>query len=328
MQSKLAPNQADPHDVFVIEPDVVLAARADATSSAPADNDVKHRLTALAEIASGVSSGKPTPSVDTTFRPADVGDKPVRGDQRGWTSKFAKHVFMALLAICGAAAAAAWPHYEDSAKELITRFVPSFALTSPTSSQMAAASAQPDAPATPAAAQATVTEQPAAQSAPDQATPAPQAPAPDAAATSAAASQMQSMAREIAGMGQQIEQLKASIEQLRTNQEQMSRDIARNADAKASEVRVSAPPNPRARIAAPPRTAAVPLHRPKPAYAASPPPGYRPSPAFLATAPVYPAAPAASSAMPPAAAAPYPPRAQITAEPDGETVVRPPMPLR
>jgi hypothetical protein len=109
----------------------------------------------------------------------------------------------------------------------------------------------------------------------------------------------------------------------------MSRDMVKNADVKASEVRVSAP-NPRARIPAPPpRTVAAPLHRPKPAYAASTPPGYTPSPAFLATTPVYPAAPAASSAMPPTSAPPpYPPQARIAAEPDGETVVRPPMPVR
>jgi hypothetical protein len=327
MHSKPATNQTDPHDVFVIEPDVVLAARADNASSTPAHDAMKDRLAALAEIASSVSTGKPAPSVDTTFRATDVDDVPVLAAPSS-TGKFAQRVFMLLFAICGAAAVAAWPLYEDAAKQAIASLVPSFALT-PQASPQTPAAEQPASTADQASAQAMdqapATDQAAAQPA--------QAAAPNAAAPPADdPAQVQSMARDIASMGQQIEQLKASIEQLRSGQEQMSREIAKNSEAKASEVGVSTP-TPRPRIPAPPpRSATAPVPKPKPAHASSPPPGYKPSPAFLATSPVYPAAPATASTSPPAAPAamppPYQPQPQTAVEPDGEPVVRPPMPVR
>jgi TolA-binding protein len=125
------------------------------------------------------------------------------------------------------------------------------------------------------------------------------------------------MARDLAGMGQQIEQLKASIEQLKTGQQQMSRDMAKNSEIKNSEIKTGTTeqkPRPRISAISPPplRAAALPARMPRPVY----------SPPL-----------AASSTLPPAAAAPVyvpapAPPVQATAQPDGEPVVRPPMPLR
>ena len=114
-------------------------------------------------------------------------------------------------------------------------------------------------------------------------------------------------------MGQQIEALKASIAQLKAGQEQMaqqiSRDIvknavARTAEGKSSETRTA---EPRSRLSAlPPRPA--PVRKPRPVYS--------------------PAPSAAAYDVPPPATAPMPAQPQVTTDPDGNLVVRPPMPLR
>ena len=63
MQSTLTPRETDPHDVFVIEPDVVLAAR----QASP--DPVQELLSPLAHKAAGrspeASAAVPTPAVDT-----------------------------------------------------------------------------------------------------------------------------------------------------------------------------------------------------------------------------------------------------------------------
>jgi TolA-binding protein len=143
-------------------------------------------------------------------------------------------------------------------------------------------------------------------------------PAPDQAAAADQAQLLPSMARDLAAMGQQIEQLKASIEQLRDSQAQMSRDIAKNSEIKTSEAKApeikASEPNVRPRVATlPPRPVTAPPRRPRPAFPQAaatstlPPPPYPPLP-------------------PPAQSQPAPPP-QTAAEPDGEPVVRPPMPL-
>jgi hypothetical protein len=148
-------------------------------------------------------------------------------------------------------------------------------------------------------------------------------PAPDAAASTpaapaASAQTLQSMTGDLAAMGQQIEELKASIAQLKAGQEQMaqqiSRDIvknavARNAEAKASEVR---PPERPHVLGTPPRPLQPPMRKP-PHDAYAPPPT---SAAMNVPPPPYPARP------PIAAPAPIDSEA-----PDGGPVVRPPMPL-
>jgi hypothetical protein len=307
MQATLISRETDPHDVFVIEPDVVLAARADQTSSTPPHDAIKDRLAALAEIASGVASTSPpvdiSPSVDTTFRATDVNN--IRHKPSS-TGRLAKRVFMALFAISGAIAAGAWQHYGDAAKQAIAGFVPQFVLASSPSPEKADAAGQPGS----AGEQASATDQAVAQPA----LPA-QGAAADAAAPAPDPAQVQSMARDLAAMGQQIEQLKTRIDQLKAGQEQMSRDIAKNSEMGNSGTRTAAQA-PRPLIsAAPPRPPVAPVRKPRPAYAYSP----------------APAAP-----LPQAAAVPVPapvpptlqPPVQATVQPDGEPVVRPPMPVR
>ena len=117
MQSTLTSRETDPHDIFAIEPDVVLAARAD---KSPSDlvHDILSRSSSpqahiQSHMASTASAGaSPPPQVDTTFRPTNVnsilGERPSSG-------KWAKRSFMALFALCSAVAAAGWQHYGDEA---------------------------------------------------------------------------------------------------------------------------------------------------------------------------------------------------------------------
>ena len=339
MQSTLTPTETDPHDIFVIEPDVVLAARADQTPAAPAVDPISHPVPPQAETTRNVVAAVSVPTVDTTFRatastatpatgeirapeievPGDIhllGKRPPRG-------RMARAILGFVFAIGAAAATAAWNHYGDTAKTMIANWTP-FVLA-PSPSQAAAKPAvaeQPSSPDTPGSAQASPTGQ---ASATDQA-PTPSAPAAQpvagTAAAAAAAAPPPSGAPDIAAMSQQIEALKASIEQLKAGQEQLSQQMAQQA-AKANAARkLSA-------LAAQPVPA--PAHKPRPAF----------SPAMAAAAlassrPPAPAAPppqAAYRPMPQPAAAPpppYQPRAQVVdqADVDTDTVVRPPMPLR
>jgi hypothetical protein len=337
MQSTLTPTETDPHDIFVIEPDVVLAARADQTPAAPAVDPISHPVPPQAETPRDMAAAVSVPTVDTTFRatastaapatgeirapeiavPSDIhlaGRRPPRG--RWMTRAILGFVF----AIGAAAASAAWDHYGDTAKTMIANWTP-FVLA-PSPSQAAAKPAvaeQPSPVDTQGSAQASATGQAPAT---DQAVaPAAQAVA-SAAPAAAAAPPPPSTTPDIAAMSQQIEALKASIEQLKAGQEQLSQQMAQQT-AKANAARkLSA-------LAAQPVPA--PAHKPRPAY----------SPAMAAAAlassrPPTPAAPppqAAYRPLPQPAVAPpppYQPRAQIVdqANVDADTVVRPPMPLR
>jgi hypothetical protein len=338
MQSTLTPTETDPHDIFVIEPDVVLAARADQTPAAPAVDPISHAAPPQTERTPDVAVAVSVPTVDTTFRatastaapaaseirtpeiavPSDIhlSGRPPRGR---WIARaIAGFVF----AIGTAAATAAWNHYGETAKTMIANWTP-FVLT-PSSSQAAAKPAvaeQPSPADTQGSAQASATAQAPAT---DQAA-APSAPAAQpvaGTAPAAAAAPPPSTAPDIAAMSQQIEALKASIEQLKAGQEQLSQQMAQQA-AKANAARkLSA-------LAAQPVPA--PAHKPRPAF----------SPAMAAAAlassrPPAPAAPppqAAYRPLPQPAVAPpppYQPRAQIVdqADVDADTVVRPPMPVR
>jgi hypothetical protein len=315
MQSTLTSRPSDPHDIFVVEPDVVLATRGDQTtdlaqeilSRSSAPQAIKGRLEALAEIASGVAAGAAPPSVDTTFRAADVSDirKPDPPPSGG---RWARRVFMALFAIGSAAAAVAWQNYGDTAKQVIANFVPPFALAASPSPQQPASADQTGATEV----QSAATEQAAAQPVPRAQT----APADVAALAPEQTPLLQSMARDLAAMGQQIEQLKVSIEQLRNSQQQMARDIVKSPEARNSAAGTTEPaPRPRLSTVAalPPRAAAAPVRRPRPASF---------SPAPLASGPAMPQAAAAPAPSPPE------PPSRLMVEPDGEPVVRPPMPLR
>src|SRR5271154_4016965 len=70
MQSTLTPTETDPHDIFVIEPDVVLAARADRTPATPVVDTISHTVPSRAENAADVAAAVSVPAVDTAFRAA------------------------------------------------------------------------------------------------------------------------------------------------------------------------------------------------------------------------------------------------------------------
>jgi hypothetical protein len=119
------------------------------------------------------------------------------------------------------------------------------------------------------------------------------------------------MARHVANLTQQVSELQASIVQLKANQEQMVRDKAKAPEARVSEVRPAAPAEPRpTRLGAPPRPLGTLVHRSRP--------------------PTYPPAQTAYVPPPPSTAAPaqIAPPPPVAAQPDGDPVVRPPMPVR
>jgi len=297
----------DPHDVFVIEPDVVLAARVDHPSAKPKDvRPAASQDQAYSEVFSGLQA----PSLDAPFRAAALEKNAAgRSAMRKWAGRAA---IAFVFAFCSAVAAAGWRHYGDTAKAMALSYAPKFILAA-SPPQDAATSAEPsgEPPGAPAL-QAAAVDQAAAPPATEQ--PAGAAPAPAAALPADTAQLLQSMT-------QQIEQLKASVDQLRTGQDQMARDIARNAETKAAMARTPEPsvrPKP---PAPPPRTAALPVHKPKPAYQAYPPVQAAAAPLPRSAAPL-PQTYAAPAALPP------PPPAQAIVEQDGDPVVRPPMPLR
>jgi hypothetical protein len=315
MHSTLKLRESDPHDIFAIEPEPIPVAWADKVladikrdaGSEPSE-DVAPVLPPPAE--SGAAAVAAAPVLDTTFRAAATDDIRIPDIQvpsdlaadRPSTSKWAKSAVMLIFAICSAAAAAAWQHHGDTAKQMISGWIPSFALTSSPPAEKAGVAGPSDAPAVQAAAADQTPPQPAAPAQP------PQSVAPAAAAPSPDTAQLvQSMGRDLAAMGQQVEQLKASVAELKASQQAMARDVA-----KPAEVR-TAVPNSRTKMSAlPPRPAAAPPRRPMPAYQ-----------------PVQAAAPA----PPPQAAPPYasPPPAQYApqaVDQGDDPVVRPPMPLR
>ncbi|MDB5580238.1 MAG: hypothetical protein JWR80_5414 [Bradyrhizobium sp.] len=318
MHSTLKPRDSDPHDIFLIAPEAVPAAWADkvladitseAKSEAKSPLDVQSAPPDFESPASatGTASGTAAPKVDTTFRAIATEDIPAVIEQPT-TGRWAKSAVMLVLAICSAAAAAAWQNHGDAAKQMISNWVPAFAVTSSPPAETAALPGQTDTPA----AQASVAEQtPAPPAAPAQppesAVTAAEAPSPDT-------TQLQVMARDLAAMAQQVEQLKASIAELKTSQQAMVRDAVRTSEVKPAEIKPAAP-NPRPKTAAPPpRTAAAPPHRPMPSAQAYPP--------AQAAAP----APLPQPAYPPVSTAP--PRPQDTARADDDgPIVRPPMSL-
>lgn len=310
MQSTPNLRDTDPHDMFVIEPDVSLAARAD---KAPLDllYDVLSRPSDPApaqvrpdpelRVAPDFSASPAVAPVEIEDRANGVDDQIRLGDteisaHRPTTSKFARGAVMSLFALVSATGAAAWQHYGDDAKAAMARYAPPFALAAFASPEKAAATE----PVT-VADQAPATDQAAAPSTPAAATAAPDQ-----------TQVIQSMARDLAAMGQQISELKASIEQLKANQQQAAVAPARTAEAPAKIAEVK------------PAEPAAPLVRPK----IVPPPA-RSTVSTLARRPkqVFPYAPIAPAPPPQQAAAPV----QIAPQPqmaeDGGPVVRPPLAL-
>jgi hypothetical protein len=301
----------DPHDVIEIAPGVILAGRAEPEFATLAPGAQNRPAEPQIHIGPSESAAAQAPSLDPTFRAEDLGHikVPVGGSSAG---TWARRLFIGiLLSVCGAVAAAPWQHYGDAAKAMIASWAPQLVATS----SPPANPAPPEQPVTPDAQAAAPTAAPA-QPAPQQ--PAAQQPVAPAQSTEAVAPASPSpppeQAQSLASMAQQIEQLKASVEQLKAGQEQMSRDIARASEVKASE------PNLRSRIPAPkmaalpPRPAAAPVRKPRPAFSAAP----------YAAAPPPLLPPQAAPAVTPQVA----PSPQATVETDGNPVVRPPLPLR
>lgn len=313
MHSTVKLKETDPHDVPAIAPDVIPAAwadkvLADITRDAPSQPPDQAPPTG-----SGVAAGAAAaPTVDTTFRAAAAdnvhapGGRPSTGR---WT-KYAVRIFM--LALCSALAAAAWQHYGDAARPMISNWVAAFSLTSSPPPEKTDLAEQAGSPAVQASAADQTPSQPASPAQP------PEGAAPAATALSPDTAQLlQSMAHDLAAMGQQIEQLKASIAELKAGQQPMARDVAKSSEAKTSgikpaEVKPSVP-NPRPKMSAPsPRPAAAPPRKPMPAYA----------PVQAAAPPPLP------QAAPPPTSLQSAPPPQTAVRPEDEPVVRPPMPLR
>jgi hypothetical protein len=288
----------DPRDVLEIAPDIVLVARAAAEfpSLVP---DAAHRPIDR-QPESGAAPAMPT--VDTSFRATDTSGGRKRS---GW----ARTVLIAFtFALCSALATAAWQHSDDT-QSTIGEIAPQImsALTSWLPAQKPPATAQPDQ----ALATDTATASPTiASSAQPQhvAT----AVAAAARASSGATDQVQlleSMARDVASLRQQIDELKAIVAQLKVTQDQISRDKARPPEPRLSEAK---PVEPRpTKLGAPPRPLGTVVQRARPQP-------YPPQAAYVPP-PSQPATAAPVQIAPP----PSP-----TSHPDGDPVVRPPMPMR
>ena len=332
MQSTLTPQDTDPHDAFVIEPDVVLAARK--ASPDPVQELLSHLAQKAAQeaqtspevsVVPEASAAALTPAVDTTFRAAaiDTTDRPAAPDDRPGIGWWVKRAFVAFMfALCSAFAAAAWTHHGAAARQLISSWLPPFVL---------AASPVTDKPVTD---KAPAAEQPELSTGSSS-----RRGRSDAGATGIsgpgsgstlerrrtgggrghardgqcdAGNSTESMARDLKTMGQQIEQLKASVEQLKASQAQMSRDMARNPEPSPRPRTSALPPRPWRRF--PPRPIPAPPRKPRTAYL--PPPTYAVPPA-----PPPPPLPQPVVSQP----APLP---EATDQSYDGPVVRPPMPLR
>jgi hypothetical protein len=341
MQSTLNLTQTDPH----ADPhDHVLVARVAEDFSGLAVGAVGRPSDSPAQAGSDFTAGPSVASLDTTFRAAAVSDGKARSDQPSTGARAVRAVVGFLLAVCIGAAAFAWQSYGDAAKQVAAKWMPQLGVTSSPPLENAGLSeptnpsaAVPASAAKTAAAPAVDPAQPAGSVASNAAVPPPEA-----------AQSLQSMAADLANAGQEIAQLKATIEQLKAGQGQMSRDLAKlseaqasvarvsdtkTSDAKSSETRASetrasdikpAEPSLRPKISPPPRrVAAVPARRPmQPYYPAYPSPAAYPAPQPVAAPPP----------LPQAVTAPVPQRPEppplATAQPDGEPVLRPPMPVR
>lgn len=318
MDSTLKPQEAEPDEAPAIAPDIVPAAWADKVLADITRDARSHSLDRMPDAESSADAGasEAAPAVDTTFRPTAI-DKP---PSRKWLTKT---ILAFMFALGGVAAAADWQHYGGVARQMISDWTPRFALM--VSPPVAPAPVEPaEAPVVQATLADPAPAAPPAQPA-EAAAPAIAAPLPDQAQL------LQSMARDLAAMGQQVTQLRASIDQLKAGQQTLAADVARISEARTSEIKTpetrapeirtpaaravetrpaeirapAAPPRPKVTaMVTPPRPAAAPLRKPVPAY------------------------PSAQAAAAPLPLVPAPPPAQTTAQPDGEPVVRPPMPLR
>jgi hypothetical protein len=283
--------------MFVIEPDVVLAARADAPDTRTREPNLR---ALVSEISAGVTAHAAAPAVDTSFRSVATENK--RGK---WLGRFAVAFVFALLSAVGAEA---WQRYGDRAQAYAAMAAPLLGLSS-----LQATSA-------PASAPAVTAGEPDQASAAEAAAPPTAAPAASAPASADQTQLIQSLSRDLAAMGQQVETLKASIVQLKTGQEQLARDAkaveAKAVEAKAVEAK-ALEQSMRAKVSAlPPHPPTAPARKPKPYVP--------PVQASAAPAPLLPP-PGAPGSAPVQIAPPPPP---VSGAPQDDLIPRPPMPVR
>jgi hypothetical protein len=293
MQSTLTARETDPHDMFVIEPDVVLAARIDPQEARAHEPNLR---ALVSEISAGVAAHATAPKVDTSFR--SVASENRRGR---WAARF---IVVFLFALVSAVGAAAWQRYGDRAQASIAMATSLLGLSS-----LQATSA----PASPPAVADATPEQAAAPA--EAATPATDTAAANAPASTDQTQSIQSLSRDLAAMGQQVQQLKASLAELKASQAQVAHD-AKAAEAKAVEAKAFEQTM-RAKVSAlPPRPPVAPARKPKP---------YVP-PVQAAAAPLLPPPGAPGSA--PVQIAPAAPAPPVSVAPQDDLVPRPPMPVR
>ena len=136
-----------------------------------------------------------------------------------------KEITVFLFALCSALVAASWHHYGAAAKQMISAWVPPFALTSAVRPEPTGLTAQSDTADAASPAQASTQAAAADQAAPQPASAqTADAAAPATAAPSSDAAQLQSMARDLAAMGQEVQLLKATIAELKAGQQAMAAD--------------------------------------------------------------------------------------------------------
>ena len=323
MQTALNPKPTDdPHDVLVVAPGVAVMVPTDEELSKLA-RSLRHPPFPQASTEADLPPAATVPPVDTTFRPAAVGDVRVPGQPLTTGGKAARALAAALVvAACTGGASIVWQSYGGAAEAMVARWAPQRVLALLPLEKPAQDAQQPAPPAVEATA-ANAEPAPADVAAENTA----EGVAPAAAET---APSLGSMANELASARQEIEQLKATIEQLKAGQQQMSRDMAKASDARVSEAKVS--PEVRASEARmsevrpselrpktpahPPRTAAVRARKPRP-----PPPLQQ-----AATAPVLPQA--APLYVPRQVAPPPQTTGETLTDPELASVPRPPMPVR
>ena len=81
MQTTLNPKPSDdPHDVVVVAPDIVRVAPANDELSNLLQQAAHYSVAAQTRAVSDLPAGATVPPVDTTFRPAAVGDVPAMGN--------------------------------------------------------------------------------------------------------------------------------------------------------------------------------------------------------------------------------------------------------
>ena len=341
MQSTLTSTETDPHDIFVVEPDVVLAARADHAASDPISPllapPIHPRARSLGPGHGDGTAGRTNVSRGRRRRYRGAAGLHVSGERapRGrWASRA---IIGFVFALGSAAAAEGWDHYGDTAKAFIANWTP-FVLNSSPPPENAAVAGQPGAAEVQGSSQAAADQAPAQPAPPAQLAPdgiyCHRIHRPRIDGHSRGRSRSLSAVPAIDGTRSRSDgprdrgaqgQYRAAQGRPRTDGATDGPQMVRHSVARTTQTRPSdikpADQSLRAKATAAlsPRPAAPPPRRPRPAY----PP-----------APVY--APSQAAALPPAVAAPpsqpaplqYERRTQAADQADGDPVVRPPMPVR